>query len=418
VQLIDIELRTTPEHVRLVGRVACNEPKRKVVPPAFNEALFEEYRKNGKDVEVYFEFPRRYESFVSQTADAFAIALMLPSMAAGEPLEIDPPVSETLLFNLTGIQDIFCAWYPDRFQRVPILAEPRIEQRKPRVQRAASFFSGGVDSFYTLLKRLGPDPLPVPLTHMIFMNGVEQKLDNSRGSDLSQQRAEKVATLSCIECISGETNLRTVFPLHWERYYVGAVLAATAVALSEGLGYVCIPSSNTHREPRITGTSPLVDERYSTESVHIVHDGSESGRGEKMKRIVQWNKQLVLQNLRVCFDNSAGNFNCGKCYKCVRTTVALKALGLFGEASTFPDKSTSHWGKVLLEDLPVHTRENLALAQEIGGDPQLLRLLEHVVRKLNRYDALAAFVKNSPLEHLLPIFRMIRQRVGGSERMR
>ena len=159
-RLTGIEIKTTQDHVRLIGRVA-RESNHNVVEWAINESEFHETGVNKQEAEVYFEFPKQYESFLSQTADAFAIAMLLPSMAAGEPLEIDLPVSETLLFNLVGIQDIFCAWYPGRFQRVAIRAEPRIEQRKPRAQRAASFFSGGVDSFYTLLKRLGPDPLPV-----------------------------------------------------------------------------------------------------------------------------------------------------------------------------------------------------------------------------------------------------------------
>lgn len=286
-RLIDVETRTTPDHVRLVGRVACREPGHKVVPWAINETIFEECREKTQDVEVYFEFPRAYEDFVSRNADAFAIALMLPSMAAGEPLEIDPPVSESLLFNLKGIQDIFHAWHP-QFERVPIHATARIEPRKPKAARAATFFSGGVDSFYSLLKRLGPDPLPAPLTHMIFMHGVEQKLDHSEGTESSQQRAEKIAWMTGVECIVGKTNLRTVFPLHWERYYVGTALAATAVALSEGLGYVCIPSSFTHLHqdfPTPHGTTPVVDERYSTEAIRVVHDGAEVTRAQKTASI-------------------------------------------------------------------------------------------------------------------------------------
>jgi hypothetical protein len=395
-RLIDVEFRTTSEHACLIGRVACGEPRR--------------------EVEISFEFPRRYEAFVSRTADAFPIALLVPSMAAGEPLEIVPPVSESLLFNLAGIRDIFHTWYP-QFQRVAIDAKPRIDPRRPIVAQAATFFSGGVDSLYTLLKRLYHDPLPAPLTHMIFMHGIEQELGDSKGADQSQQRAEQIAATVGVECIVGKTNLRTLFPLHWERYYFGSGLAATAVALSGGLGYACIPSSFTYRHQVPHGSTPLVDERFSTEAIRIVHDGGEASRAVKTARILEWNPPLVLQNLRVCIENAGGDFNCGKCYKCVRTGVALKAMGLWEQASTFPDKSTSHWDKVISDDHPVLTEENLDLARERGIDRELIARLERIVRKRRRLDGFATFVKSSPLEHLLPIFRRARRWAGGKPRM-
>ena len=414
-RLTGIEIRTTSDHVRLIGRVV-REANHKVVPWAINEAEFKASSANEMEAEVYFEFPRRYESFISPTADAFAIAMLLPSMAAGEPMEIDFPVSETLLFNLTGIQDIFCTWYPQKFQRVPILVKPRVAETMKKQQRAAAFFSGGVDSFYTLLKRLEPDPLPVPLTHMIFMHGIEQRLANSEGVDRSQQRAEQVAKALGIECIVGETNIRTVFPLHWQRYYVGSALAAIGVALSGGVGYICIPSSDSYHFGWPGGTTPLVDERYSTEQLRIVHDGSEVRRAEKMARMINWNQQLVLDNLRVCIENAGGDFNCGRCYKCVRTAVTLKALGLWEKASLFPDKSMSDWGTVMLDDYTTFAAENLELARSTRIDPDLITELERVVRKRYRYDALGTYMKNSPLAVLLPMYRRLRELTGGSVR--
>ena len=86
------------------------------------------------------------------------------------------------------------------------------------------------------------------------MHGVEQKLTNSEGVDASQLRVERVAQSSGVETIVGETNLRTVFPLHWQRYYVGSALAAIGVALSEGFGYVSIPSSDSYHYGLSGGT--------------------------------------------------------------------------------------------------------------------------------------------------------------------
>jgi hypothetical protein len=100
----------------------------------------------------------------------------------------------------------------------------------------------------------------------------------------------------------------------------------------------------------------------------------------------------------------------------VRTAVALKALGAWERAALFPDKSTAHWDEVIFGDHLVLTEENLDLARR-SGNPALVRRLECLVRRGRRYDALAAYAKNSALAHLLPAYRQVRKWAGGSPRM-
>lgn len=411
-RLTEVEIQRSAETVRLVGRVERLSDAR--VPWAISETHFAGASSSN---EIRFEFPRAWERFVSDAGDAFAIALLAPSMAAGEALELDVPVSESLLFDLMGIRDVFHTWWP-RFHRVPIRGKPRDASPEVRPPRsAATFFSGGIDSFYTLLKRLEHDPLPVPLKHIVFMHGIEQALEDSQATEASQRRAEHVAARVGVECIVGTTNLRSLFPLHWERYYFGSALAAVGSALAKGLSYVCIPSSFTYLHQVPHGSSPLVDDRFSTPSIRIVHDGCEASRATKTARIVDWNADLVLENLRVCIENSGGDFNCGRCYKCVRTAVALEALGMRDRVSSFRDTSTRHWDRTMFADHPVLTMENLELARQYASDSPLVARLERVVRKIHRYDGVAEYAKNSPLAHLLPVYRRARNLAGGRPRM-
>ena len=70
-------------------------------------------KEGGKGrVEVYFDYDGP-EPFVGKGADAFAAAMLLPSMRVGEALEIEPPISPQLRFNLPRIRDVFCTWWPD-----------------------------------------------------------------------------------------------------------------------------------------------------------------------------------------------------------------------------------------------------------------------------------------------------------------
>jgi hypothetical protein len=360
--------------------------------------------------ELYFEFPIEFESFVSLSADPFAVALLIPAMLRGEPLHISPPVSPRLLFQLPRIRDILHTWHP-RMARSDIQATPGTVDPAPLPNRAATFFSGGVDSFYTLLKFLGPETLPAPLTHMIFMRGLEKPLDFLRGVEASQELVQAIARAAGVQCIVGESNLRTHFDADWLYLYCGSGLAATALSLAGGFSHVCIPSTHSYRNPVVIGTTPLVDERYSTERVQVVHDGSELGRPDKLARILEWDRDLVLKHLRVCVMNFGGVYNCCECRKCVRTMVVLRALGLLEQAPTFPNKSTKHWaGLVSLDSLPL-VEENLAFVRARAGDPALTALLERIVRRRRRKEGLRALLLNSPFHAALPAIVDARRRV-------
>ena len=389
-RLTDVTLSAPPGPARLVGVVE---------------------RGGAERTELVFEYPERFRPFVDESADPFAVAALLPAAHAGEPLEVVPPVSPRLRFNLPRVLDIWHTWDP-AVARVPIETEPRPEAPAPPSGRAATFFSGGVDSFYTLLKRLRSETaLPVPLTHLVFMRGIETRLERSRGVDASLRRVEEVARAAGVECLTGTSTLRTFTRLHWEDYYFGAGLASTALTLAGGFDYVCVPSGYSYAHMVPHGSTHLVDEMYSTERLSIVHDGAEATRAEKMARIVEWDRDLVLDNLRVCHLNEGGDYNCGRCRKCVRTAIPLKIVGAWEDARTFPDKSTDHWERVLATDHLALTEENLALARDHGADPALTAMLVRVARRKRSREGLKRLARNTAFERVLPLARTVRRRL-------
>jgi hypothetical protein len=145
-----------------------------------------------------------------------------------------------------------------------------------------------------------------------------------------------------------------------------------------------------------------VDEMFSTECLEVLHDGAEATRPMKVARIIQWNRDLVLQHLRVCLENRGGASNCGRCKKCVRTAVALRILGVWDDAVLFEDKGTDHWERVIMQDHLVLTEENLRFAQEHGGDAALISMLRRVVRRKRRRKNLERLLARSPFDRLRP----------------
>jgi len=331
--------------------------------------------------ELYFDFgmPDPVQP-VDGIADPMAAALLIKAMSAKEALEIEEPISPRLHFNLPRIRDIFHSWWPDRFSRIDIRTSPRLESSSPPKPLAATFFSGGVDSFYSLLKQQRQsETTGIPVAHLIFMRGVEIRLEKSSGLEATEKRVKAIAESVGITPIFGETNLRTSFRLHWEKYLFGSALAATGLCLSPAVGYVGIAASNNYNDFEYMirrGSTPLVDEMYSTENVQIFHNGAEVTRAQKLRHLMDWNRELVLENLRVCTRNAGGDSNCGGCPKCVRTAIPLYAMGLWDEAATFPSKDTGHWVEAVTKERHAsYIKENLEFARECGGNDWLIKLL-------------------------------------------
>ena len=72
--------------------------------------------------------------------------------------------------------------------------------------------------------------------------------------------------------------------------------------------------------------APLTDPLLSSESFRIVHDGAGFTRMEKIETIAEWPEAFA--GLRVCWAGRQRDRNCGRCSKCVRTILAIRAVGL------------------------------------------------------------------------------------------
>jgi len=113
---------------------------------------------------LWFRVPAGYK--VSETASPFLSAALLPAMLRGEKLVIDLSlsVSKRLLNNISVLQEIHHCWNPI-LKIIPI--EARAVEETPINKGTSTFFSGGVDSTYTLLKH------DSELDHLIFIQGFD-----------------------------------------------------------------------------------------------------------------------------------------------------------------------------------------------------------------------------------------------------
>ena len=278
---------------------------------------------------------------------------LVKAVADGETANLGS-VSPLLASNLPTIRDIFAAWIGGH--QVPLNFELSSD-----VTTAASgvslFFSGGVDSFYSLIKNRDE------VDNLVLIHGFDVPLADTRTFELAEAQAREVARIFGKRLIVVSTNL------HWEQpsvpggwgMYGGAALAAVAYALTPNHCKVYIASSHSYTDLPPLGSHPLLDPLWSTHQVEIVNTGIET-RIDKLRVVVQYPEALA--RLRVCWEN-LGNYNCGLCEKCIRTMLALLALGI-EHCPAFPDTLTPElvrrqelhetsmgsWRSFLRSDLP------------------------------------------------------------------
>ncbi|MGB9668889.1 MAG: hypothetical protein ACPL0B_00755 [Anaerolineales bacterium] len=121
------------------------------------------------------------------------------------------------------------------------------------------------------------------------------------------------------------------------------------MCLSEKIFRFYIPATHRYDFLLSNGTSPITDHWLSTETVEIIHHGSQNNRIEKLEEIASW--ELPQKYLRVCTDASKREDlrNCSQCNKCLRTMIMLDQLGVLNNYQTFNHQITlANWFKYIL----------------------------------------------------------------------
>ena len=322
---------------------------------------FREVAAEIDDFRLWYRLPGSYA--VPKSADAFLCAALLPAMAKNERLEVEPglPVSPALLKNVAVIQDIHHGWNP-ALKIVPIEAETR--PAASLHPGAAAFFSGGVDSMFTFLKR------EAELTHVAYIQGFDFRVDDSSFGAAFGRNASFVHAFGKT-IIPVKTNSNAFGYRHNLSVLLtqGSALAAVAHLLGFPRTYVSSAYSYSQLVP--LGSHPLTDPLWSTEGVEIIHEGAEARRVDKVIRIAR--DPLALANLQVCAEEVVRN--CGHCEKCLRTMVPLSLIGVSTPAfPPLPPLAAIRKIRIANEIEMIFFRENYELAMR-RGDAALRRAL-------------------------------------------
>lgn len=330
--------------------------------------------------DCWLRLPPEYRSSLTGSADLFLALTLLPAMIFGEPLYLEGEVSPALLTNAARLQQIYRRWVAGT-QVVSITASGSAARAAvPAGNGVGCFFSGGVDSFHSLLKH------EQDITHLILISGFDRGLRNPAILEKARLALREVAAACGKTPLEVSTNIREFTdPFARWGFYHGSVLAAVALALAPGFGTFIVPSSYSYDQLHPWGSHPLLDPLWSIPGMDVVHDGCEANRFEKLARIAS--SDVALAHLRVCWESSEENdYNCGRCEKCLRTMTGLYLHGALARCRTFTTPLTPRaYGNIRIKSSGqvAFTEENLReLAQRDSAyDRALYRALRWAVRR-------------------------------------
>lgn len=266
--------------------------------------------------------------------DAFVICLLPTAMNLNADLIAEGDLSAGLEQGIERFQRIFKRWYPS-FHQITLRGYSSLrDQNALDGRRTGSFFSGGLDSFHTILRNAHR------VDDVILIRGFDISLDNPFLWERVRSRLREAAEDIRKPLIEVSTNSRNITEpyVSWPRHQYGCALASIGHLLARHQQRVLIPASDMYETLIPWGSHPLTDPLLGSERFAIEHEGADCSRYEKVLFVSGY--PTAMKHLRVCWHNSDNAYNCGICEKCTRTQLEFLAAGVMDRYSVFPTPLT------------------------------------------------------------------------------
>lgn len=308
---------------------------------------------------LWFESP---DVALRPAIEAFGCALLVPALDRGRQLVLpaEHPVCPQWLGNLAEMLAVFEEWWS-----YPRLL-PQAATAGPAAGGARSTalcFSGGVDSFFTLLCS------PRPIDLLVMVHGFDVALRDAPRFARCEAMLRVVAEAVGARPVVLRTNLRqhpALKRVSWDRAH-GGPLAAVGHLLRDCVGTLRISSPSHLTRSEALGSHWRIDSLWSSSGLRVEHFGEPATRAQKLRRIAD--HPLVQRHLRVCWEHLNGRLNCSRCVKCLHTMLILASLGVL---ERFPGFDARPGWADRLDHAPLATGrlgafEALAVSGELGS---------------------------------------------------
>ena len=286
--------------------------------------------------ELWFDVPETHFCKEGPLGNTWLACLLPLASKLNEPIELADPVDALLLEGAGEILRAWDCWLPD-MHAIAIKATPVHPASIDTVRKTACFYSGGVDSFFSILWHDHPSSHTEPVDELVTVWGLDIPIDHTVEIDRARESLSTASRALNKPMVEVWTNVRETQYKRLDWYYgFGSVLASLCLVQEARYRRVYLPSAYSYKELVPCGSHMITDPMFSTSRLRIFHDAAGYSRMEKLAFLGKFD--VAMKHLRVCWVNQAAS-NCGQCTKCWRTMIAMEILGILSQSSVFPEGS-------------------------------------------------------------------------------
>jgi hypothetical protein len=273
-----------------------------------------------------------------RTLDFAAVALAQFAASMDADLEIAGPVTSTILERLDEYLWIWSVWRPDLFRHVPIRATDEVGEVVAADRGGAVMgFSGGVDASFSLAahssRLLGRLSHPVDLGVLVV--GWDIRHGDSAGITKAADSARTALDAYGARTAVISTNWQQDFCAAWFMSFNAGLMGILHTFSDVCSAAIHATDHNYLDELKMPpyGSHMAINHLLGRPGFPVISSGGTHRRIERVAALAD--HPVLLEGLRVCYQEGASGANCGHCEKCVRTQLELRVTGIQAD-SAFP----------------------------------------------------------------------------------
>lgn len=282
--------------------------------------------------ELFFEFEGMTDPSIdlsSDDADDWLRILTMDAMMHNASIYINGKVSRRCLENMREFQRLWNVWL--KLPIVNIQVKSFRDECYPNLNIAASSFTGGVDSLFSVLstrQELLHGMTEHSLKYAVYAHGFDFELADEEKSLSRMGQVRRMAVELGVELVELRTNIRDICHMNWGWLH-GIAIVAGVSQIRPLIDTCLVPSTYTYEYPQLQpwGSHPLSDVLGSSKDLRVIHHGASFSRQQKLL-VISKLAPALLQNVMVCHHPPSDGGNCGQCEKCLRTRTAMEILQL------------------------------------------------------------------------------------------
>lgn len=287
-------------------------------------------RQGESEYVLWYEVDDVYGPYLcTERADGFVVNLLLYAMEHGLDIECDQCMTERLYYQLVEYLIPCISKNTRKYHAISIKAALD-ESPINSAHAVGASLSGGVDSFYTLLRHIKRKEKSLNITHLTFFNAGAS--GEYGGDDARERYQERINWIKAVaeelgkELLCVDTNANEYIKQNHEATHTFRTLAIPLILQKLFSRYYFASGfpfqSFVFRDDDTACYDLLNVQCLSTDTLTFYSSGGEATRLDKLRYISEF--PITYNRLNVCVADAV---NCSRCEKCARTMVGLYAIG-------------------------------------------------------------------------------------------